>query len=141
MKYYDAKVRLGGSLLNEVWCHGISAPEVMLLNAIHGGSAIADLAENKKVSGDKAKAKISPRKLRSELTRKYGSKKVHMDAFNGLFGPGAGQALPEEVSMNDFKAIPDDEVESEDETEVVPTPAPSEDEKPNGKADGQSVLD
>ena len=43
MRFYNAKVRLAGSLLHEVYKERLTAPEVMLLRTIHGQDAVVDL--------------------------------------------------------------------------------------------------
>lgn len=43
MRFYNAKVRLAGSLLHEVYKEGLSAPEIMLLRHIHGQDAVVDI--------------------------------------------------------------------------------------------------
>lgn len=43
MQFYQAKVRLAGSLLNEVFKPDLSAPEIMLLRAFHGQDAVVDI--------------------------------------------------------------------------------------------------
>ncbi len=43
MQFYQAKIRLGGSLLNEVFKPDLSAPEIMLLREFHGADAVVDI--------------------------------------------------------------------------------------------------
>ena len=43
MDFYKGKVRLGGSMLNEVWRDNMTAPEVILLRKIHGHDAVIEL--------------------------------------------------------------------------------------------------
>ena len=43
MQFYQAKIRLGGSLLNEVFKPDLSAPEIMLLREFHGSDAVVDI--------------------------------------------------------------------------------------------------
>jgi hypothetical protein len=45
MKLYDCKVRLQGSLYNEVPKPGVTAAEIYLLRHIHGNDAVADITE------------------------------------------------------------------------------------------------
>ena len=49
MQLYSAKVRLAGSLLNEVLKEELTAPEVTVLRAIHGPESIVDLKAGKQV--------------------------------------------------------------------------------------------
>ena len=43
MQFYQAKVRLAGSLTNEVFKADLSAPEIMLLRAFHGQDSVVDI--------------------------------------------------------------------------------------------------
>lgn len=43
MDYYNGKIRLSGSLLNEVQRERLTAPEVLLLRRIHGEDAVLNL--------------------------------------------------------------------------------------------------
>jgi hypothetical protein len=43
MDYYKGKIRLSGSLNNEVRRDDMTAPEVILLQKIHGGDAVLEL--------------------------------------------------------------------------------------------------
>lgn len=47
MQFYQAKVRLAGSLLNEVFKADLSAPEIMLLRAFHGQDAVVDIKKTR----------------------------------------------------------------------------------------------
>lgn len=42
-KLYDCKLRLGGSVLNEIPKEGVTAPEIEVLRAIHGSDAVVDI--------------------------------------------------------------------------------------------------
>lgn len=44
MQRYKAKIRLGGSVLNEVPKEAMMAPEVLVMRAMHGEDAVVDLA-------------------------------------------------------------------------------------------------
>lgn len=117
MKFYNAKIRINGSLLHEVIKQRVTAPELLLLNAIHGGSAIVSVTE----CGSKDFAPRDHRLERRRLDEKYGQggqKQKHIELLRSLFGPIAG-ALPEEVSMEDF--TPDVE-----EPEDLDAPLPDE---------------
>ena len=82
MYRYTAKVRLGGSVTNEVMLKGVSAAEIMILRRLHGGDAIKDLQENK---SDKS----SHEDEREALKRKYCSSSVNRTKLNfeQMFGP------------------------------------------------------
>lgn len=43
MDFYKAKIRLAGNMLNEVRREGMTAPEIMLLQKIHGGDAVVEI--------------------------------------------------------------------------------------------------
>jgi hypothetical protein len=45
MFVYNCKVRLAGSLLNEVMKTGVTAPEIMLFQAFHGSDAVVAIEE------------------------------------------------------------------------------------------------
>lgn len=45
MFIYNCKVRLAGSLLNEVLKTGVTAPEIMLFQAFHGNDAVVNIEE------------------------------------------------------------------------------------------------
>lgn len=44
-KLYDCKVRLQGSVLNEVPKQRVTAPEIEMYRALHGGDAVVDIKE------------------------------------------------------------------------------------------------
>lgn len=66
MKLYDCKVRLGGSVMNEVRKAGITAAEVVVLRLLHGDDAVADIVE---VGDVKREGKVE----RERLYRAYAS--------------------------------------------------------------------
>lgn len=43
MRLYSAKVRIGGNVNHEVQKDGLTAPEVMVLQHVHGNDAVLDL--------------------------------------------------------------------------------------------------
>lgn len=47
MQLYQAKVRLAGSMMNEVFKPDLSAPEIMLLRAFHGQDAVVDIKKTR----------------------------------------------------------------------------------------------
>lgn len=106
MKFYNAKIRINGSLLHEVILQRVTAPEILLLNTIHGGSAVVSVTE----CGSKAFTPRDHRIERRRLEDKYGQggqKQKHVEIIRSLFGPIAG-ALPEEISMEDITPLPDE---------------------------------
>jgi hypothetical protein len=138
MHYYRALVRLSGSLMNEVWKSRISAPEVILLNAIHGGSAVVDLQP---AAVEPVVADFDPkqhRRLRARLEETYAKQQYH-DLMNSLFGAAKGAMLPTEVTLADLKPVEDREFDfDEDEPELPverkPAPQTSDDPKEALKA-------
>lgn len=83
MQLYNCKVRLQGSLYNEVPKSGISAAEVTVLRVIHGHDAIADLVSAGRESGR------DDREERDYLNSEYGEALRHNDdikSLNGIFG-------------------------------------------------------
>lgn len=45
MRQFACKVRLSGSLYNEVPKSDVTVPEIIILRTIHGGEAVADIVE------------------------------------------------------------------------------------------------
>ena len=103
MKYYTAKIRLNGRTENEVLRHNLSAPEVILLNVIHGGAAIAKLEE----TGDTAFSTTQHRQERKRLEDTYGRKKEIADEIQRLFG-GVTSMLPESTTLDDLRPVEND---------------------------------
>lgn len=94
MQLYNCKVRLQGSLYNEVPKSGVSAAEVTVLRVIHGHDAIADL-----VSAGRENDR-DDREEREYLNSEYGEALRHNEdikSLNGIFGVAGGlpSALPE----------------------------------------------
>jgi len=102
MKIYAGTVRLDGSVLNEVQMSGITAPEVLVLRAVHGDDALSGLRE---IKSDKREHGGE----RERLALKYGYKVVQ-----GLFGPAhadlptsvRGVNLAEDEAEDDKKNAP-----------------------------------
>ena len=90
MHLYNCKVRLGGSLYNEVPKPEITAAEITVLRVIHGDDSVVDIepaGENKK---------LSSLKVRSELALQYGKALRGIEgvgSLNGVFGV-AGELPP-----------------------------------------------
>ena len=93
MQYYSAKIRLAGSMMNEVRRDGISAPEIMLLKRIHGSDALVDVEYDKK--GQIVHADERQRLFTQYPTAVNAEAKRHL--VEELFGP-AHQDLPLEVA-------------------------------------------
>lgn len=98
MHFYDCRVRLNGSLLNEVPKIGIPAPEVIMLQAIHGEGSVVDIqhaARNVSVElhemdfesagADKSEG-WTDRVTRAYLQRVYGTFEDGRDKTTAVFG-------------------------------------------------------
>lgn len=54
MEYYNAKLRLHGSVSNEVLKEDLSAPEIIILRKVHGEDAVVDINLSKEEDIDEA---------------------------------------------------------------------------------------
>lgn len=100
MQLYNAKIRLGDQIANEVRKENISAAEIMILRAIHGATAVVDIA----------KSKMGVRKHdeeRAHLTAKYASPQLGAERLAqkrqmmmSLFGHD-GNPLPAKLPEDD----------------------------------------
>lgn len=70
MKLYNCKVRLAGSIDNEVRKEGASAAEVILLRKVHGDDAVVNIVEAGQDN------KLTHEGMRDQLRRDYGEKLV-----------------------------------------------------------------
>jgi hypothetical protein len=109
MQLYDAKVRLNGSVANEVNKHSITAAEVMILRALHGEDAVVNIAP----VGEEQRPHLQERQ------RLYGiyanintltaeALKPRMDMLRGMFGHDTAdlpQRLPDEVPDASAKPV------------------------------------
>lgn len=140
MKFYRILVRLGGSLLNEVWKPRVSAPEVMILNAIHGGNGVVEIHPANIEPEEKDYSPKQHRHLRLRLEQTYGAKAAHMEIINSLFGSAKSGLLPTEVSLADLAPEQVDMLDDEPETEL---PKPVAQETPEDPKDAlkQSLKD
>ena len=77
MDYFNCKVRLGGSLHNEVRKTAISAPEVIVLRHIHGGESVFDFEP----VDLKRSEVLTQEEIRENMCREYGD-----DRIAALFG-------------------------------------------------------
>jgi hypothetical protein len=89
MKFYDCKIRLDGSLANEVLRKGVSAPELILLRGMHGHDAVVDIEEINE-------APVVHSTERARLLAEYKSENA-LKVFDKLFGMGEHVPLPTEV--------------------------------------------
>jgi hypothetical protein len=106
MQLYSAKVRLGGSLYNEVRKDELTAPEILLLRSIHGGAeAVTEVKATGKEAFDVDEE--GNKRLRTDKAERARLKRIY-DAYNKkldkLFGPMG--ALPQ-VLEDDFVVAED----------------------------------
>jgi hypothetical protein len=83
MQLFSAKIRLGGSLLNEVSKIHLTVPEVLILRLIHGEESVIDLAECGK------KRDLDEEDERRRLKDTYGAALAKLrpaQTIEGLFG-------------------------------------------------------
>lgn len=93
MRRYDLKIRLSGSVQNEILKDKVPAAEVMLLRRLHGGDAIVILKE---WPSDKSEHD----EVREELERNYSRALEKLEptpmTFEQIFGP-SHIALPDRL--------------------------------------------
>lgn len=135
MQYYSAKLRLSGSTMNEVR-DVYSAPEILLLQYIHGADSVSDL---KKVAGPKNpdEKKMKTKEYKEYLKTKYdvalGKTEQSIDQIFGALGQ-----LP--------TTLPDDLLErhdivDEDDVIAVAKNVTKNDKKANGEHQPQTSLE
>lgn len=103
MQLYDATVRLSGNPMQEVPKTGLTAPEVLLLQRIHGGADAVVKIQKRKMD------KRSHLAERQRLGQKYGDHKVF-----DMFGPEHTK-LPtklEGVEFVESNELSDDDLEA-----------------------------
>lgn len=116
MKLYTAKVRLSGSLLNEVIKHNLTPAEIVLLRALHGDDAVVDIEHVADVNRSDRKERLrlagmyslnSPKGVQSgeDLVREF----LGIDS----------QPLPKEVEVRPVAATASEDVDEDDEDEIV----------------------
>jgi hypothetical protein len=123
MYRYSAKIRIGGSVLNEVRKTNMSAAEVILLRRLHGADALAELKET---GSDKAPHAEERQRLVKIYCNGESERRTKIN-FEQIFGPEhleLPNRLPEFIKGNvatpEIKAlppevdVPEDEVSLED---------------------------
>lgn len=121
MKLYSAKVRLKGSPLNEVVRDDLTAPEIILLRAVHGG---ADAVVGIVCTGEK---QVSHEEERDRLRGLYNTfQDEGRNMVDVLFGPEF-QPLPLRVP-----GIPDDAPPEAELAPVVRVPRQPRSSRPSG---------
>ena len=107
---YSCKLRLGGSVLNEVPKIGVTAPEVEVLRAIHGSDAVLDL----KFTGTVDRDFLAERERINDAYAGHaanvdGQREKKLALIRNLFGNDRlplPVALDEVVKEDDAKAAP-----------------------------------
>lgn len=94
MQLYNCKVRLHGSLLNEVRKEDVTASEIFVFRALHGDDAVVEIEH----TGRQAKGRTDMAE-RERLNHEYGaglSTIDHVKSLNGIFGAMGSlpQAMP-----------------------------------------------
>lgn len=83
MYRYAAKIRIGGSVMNEIRKDNMSAAEVIILRQLHGNDAVLEIKETKDNAEDKDE--------REDLRIKYVGANTSVERtridFNRMFGP------------------------------------------------------
>lgn len=121
MKLFNCKVRVAGSMLNEVRKEQVTASEIVLLRALHGDDAVIDVVHTANVNR-------SARKERERLARMYSKNDPHQrltgaDLVRKFLGIES-QELPDDPPELS-KADPTPTVyEPEEEEEIVMVDAP-----------------
>lgn len=88
MHRYSAKIRLGGSLHNEVYKENMSAAEVMLLRALHGFDAVVDIQEGRNDASSHAQERERLLQLYCKVSEDgLGVESRSKLDFNRMFGP------------------------------------------------------
>lgn len=96
MQVFNAKIRLGGSVLHEVRKQRITVPEVTILRAVHGPDAVVDIELVDDIE-------IDPAAEWNRLARIYGPTKIRdgddeRPVMSALFGIAGASSLPETLA-------------------------------------------
>jgi len=110
MQLYDATVRLQANPMHEVPKSGLTAPEVLLLQFVHGEDAVVRVRKGKM-------DKRSHEDERLRLSTRYGDKRVA-----DMFGPGHTK-LPIKLDNVDFDEPAETEL-TDDDLEALTAPDP-----------------
>jgi hypothetical protein len=98
MLTFNAKVRLSGSTQNEVRKFGLTAPEVILLQRIHGEDAVLEIER----AGDVVREDYDERQ---RLNAVYGESKDNRKTIQELFGAEFAP-LPKTIPGVDLADLP-----------------------------------
>ena len=110
MQTYQATIRVGGSLFNEVPKAPVTAAEIEVLKAIHGDDAVLRIAPHKIVDPDEAKrfADATDEEERERLRLTYGkalATRKHLNTIEAILGT-RGVPLPKTVPGVDSLPAP-----------------------------------
>lgn len=104
MQYYNIKLRLDGNTMNEVRKE-VSAPEILILQFIHGVDSISEVEKTRIVD-------MNLRKYKAELKGKYDQALVKREtSVDAIFGP-LGQVptvLPDDFNEQ-FDIVDEDDI-------------------------------
>lgn len=89
MNLYTCKVRLNGSVTNEVPKIGVTAPELVLLQHIHGADAVSNVEHHSQVQRDEEEE-------RERLVSTYGTSAKGIQRVENVLGM-SHQPLPTKV--------------------------------------------
>ena len=84
MKLYKTRVRLGGSILNEVWLQNVTAAQLLVLTEIHKGGdnfPLAEVVETGSVQRTDARERERLRREYIEINMGQGVDKLLRDAL------------------------------------------------------------
>jgi hypothetical protein len=101
VQLYNGRVRLGGSLLNEVPVYNVTAAEILVLEAMHGANNFVGIERSKDDQGN-LKTRTDERAERDHLVDKFrkqlGDPPVNF-AIKVLADNGFGNKLPDSVEQ------------------------------------------
>lgn len=122
-KTYDFKLRLEGSVLNEVPKEGLTAAEVDMLRALHGADAVVGLVEAGEVSRSDAAERERVKSLfMNPLLDGPPRLKAKTEMFRDLFGHDS-LPMPKALAVAEVVEDEDDEV-AEDKPPIRRTRVP-----------------
>ncbi len=114
---YDCKVRLSGSVLNEVPRTNVSAAEIFVLRGIHGEDAVVDITDAKiRQKEETARAKETGWAPKHPEARRQSAEREYLEFVYG-------EKIINELFGASFRSLPTKLAEVEDdEAPVAPVP-------------------
>lgn len=118
MRTFSAKVRLSGSLYNEVPKTELTVPEIIVLRALHGADSVVDIRDNgAPISRTAEEERNRLELLYGKSIRRREEISGGMGALIGFAGPlpdaGANIPLPESAKKATVRKAKEPEVEPE----------------------------